>query len=120
MQRIPLGHELSSFVLALIQASGRAPKVDASVIQRIQGITDTLHFETYVSLSCHICPDVVQALNIMAVLNPNISHTMIDGGIFKAEIEEHNIMVVPTVMLNGEEFSRWPYYFRRNCGQSRR
>lgn len=102
---IPLGHELSSFVLALIQASGRAPKVDASLIQRIQGITDSLHFETYVSLSCHICPDVVQALNIMAVLNPKISHTMIDGGIFKSEIEAHNIMAVPTVMLNGEEFS---------------
>ena len=102
---IPLGHELSSFVLALIQASGRSPKIEDALATRIKAITQTLNFETYISLSCHICPDVVQALNIMAVLNPNITHTMIDGGIFKSEIDKHNIMAVPTVMLNGEEFS---------------
>ncbi len=102
---IPLGHELSSFVLALVQASGRAPKIDDSLIKRIQEIDKELHFETYVSLTCHICPDVVQALNTMAVLNPKISHTMIDGGIFQDEIKEKDIMAVPTVYLNDEEFA---------------
>lgn len=102
---IPLGHELSSFVLALVQASGRAPKIEDALAKRIVDIDKTLNFETYVSLSCHICPDVVQALNTMAVLNPNITHTMIDGGIFQNEIEEKDIMAVPTVYLNGEEFA---------------
>lgn len=101
---IPLGHEFTSLVLALLQVSGRAPKVDADVIKQIQNIEGTYHFESYISLSCHNCPDVVQALNVMSVLNPNISHTMIDGGAFKAEVEAKEIMAVPTVFLNGEAF----------------
>ncbi len=80
---IPLGHEFTSLVLALLQVSGRAPKIDAPVIEQIKSIKETYHFESYISLSCHNCPDVVQALNVMSVLNPNISHTMIDGGAFK-------------------------------------
>lgn len=101
---IPLGEEFTSLVLALLQVSGRAPKVDQSVIDQAKEVKGEYHFETYVSLSCHNCPDVVQALNMMSVLNPNISHTMIDGATNKEEVEAKNIMAVPTVMLNGEEF----------------
>lgn len=101
---IPLGHEFTSLVLALLQVSGRAPKVDAAVAEQIQQIKGPYHFESYISLSCHNCPDVVQALNVMSVLNPNITHTMIDGGAFKAEVEAKEIMAVPTVFLNGESF----------------
>jgi NADH-dependent peroxiredoxin subunit F len=102
---LPLGHEFTSFILALLQVSGRAPKVDDAIVARIKAIDKELHFETYVSLTCHNCPDVVQALNIMSVLNPKISHTMIEGGMFQDEIEAKKIMAVPTVFLNGEEFA---------------
>jgi NADH-dependent peroxiredoxin subunit F len=101
---IPLGHEFTSLVLALLQVSGRAPKVDQKVIDQIKAIKDEYRFETYVSLSCHNCPDVVQALNVMSTLNPGISHTMIDGAAFKDEVESKQIMAVPTVLLNGEPF----------------
>lgn len=101
---LPLGHEFTSLVLALLQVSGRAPKVDAAVVKRIQAIKQPMKFETYVSLTCHNCPDVVQALNIMAILNPNISNTMIEGGAFQEEIQARDIMAVPTVFLNGENF----------------
>lgn len=101
---IPLGHEFTSLVLALLQVSGRAPKVDQKIIDQVKKIKGEYHFESYISLSCHNCPDVVQALNVMSVLNPNISHTMIDGGAFKEEVEAKNIMAVPTVFLNGESF----------------
>jgi NADH-dependent peroxiredoxin subunit F len=99
---IPLGHEFTSLVLALLQVSGRAPKVEQSVIDQIKKIDGKYNFETYVSLTCHNCPDVVQALNIMSVLNPNITHTMIDGAAFKEEVESKNVMAVPAVFLNGE------------------
>lgn len=102
---VPLGHEFTSLVLALLQVSGRAPKIDDEVREQIQKIDDELHFETYVSLSCQNCPEVVQALNIMSVLNPKITHTMIDGATFKEEVERKNVMSVPTVYLNGEEFA---------------
>jgi alkyl hydroperoxide reductase subunit F len=101
---IPLGHEFTSLVLALLQVSGRAPKVDQKVIDQIKAIKGVYHFESYISLTCHNCPDVVQALNIMSVLNPGISHTMIDGAAYKEEVESKDIMAVPTVFLNGESF----------------
>ncbi|MBO0958464.1 alkyl hydroperoxide reductase subunit F [Neobacillus sp. MM2021_6] len=101
---VPLGHEFTSLVLALLQVSGRAPKVDQKVIDQIKGMNGEYHFESYISLSCHNCPDVVQALNLMSILNPGISHTMIDGAAFKEEVESKNIMAVPTVFLNGEAF----------------
>lgn len=101
---VPLGHEFTSLVLALLQVSGRTPKVDEDLIEQIQKIDEKLNFETFVSLSCQNCPDVVQALNVMSVLNPNISHTMIDGAAFKEEAEERNVMAVPTVFMNGESF----------------
>jgi len=101
---IPLGHEFSSLVLALLQVSGRAPKVEQKLIDQIKNIQGEYHFESYISLSCHNCPDVVQALNVMSVLNSGITHTMIDGAAFKEEVESKDIMAVPTVFLNGESF----------------
>ncbi|NKI21198.1 alkyl hydroperoxide reductase subunit F [Paenibacillus dendritiformis] len=100
----PLGHEFTSLVLALLQVSGRPPKAEQSVIDQIKSIRGEYKFETYVSLSCHNCPDVVQALNLMSVLNPGITHTMIDGAVFKEEVESKDIMSVPSVYLNGEFF----------------
>lgn len=100
----PLGHEFTSLVLALLQVSGRPPKVEQSVIDQIKSIQGEYKFETYASLSCHNCPDVVQALNLMSILNPGITHTMIDGAVFKEEVESKDIMSVPTVYLNGEFF----------------
>ncbi|TYQ12687.1 UNVERIFIED_CONTAM: alkyl hydroperoxide reductase subunit F [Acetivibrio alkalicellulosi] len=101
---IPLGHEFTSLVLALLQVGGRAPKVDDTYINQIKQLKGKYHFETYISLSCHNCPDVVQALNIMSVINPNITHTMIDGAVFKEEVESKDIMAVPAVYLNGNFF----------------
>jgi alkyl hydroperoxide reductase subunit F len=103
---IPLGHEFTSLILALLQTGGHPPKVDAEVIEQIRNLPGTFHFETFVSLTCHNCPDVIQALNTMAVLNPNISSVMIDGGMFQEEVAEREIMGVPTVMLNGEVFGQ--------------
>lgn len=101
---LPMGHEFTSFILALLQVGGRAPKIEDSMVQQIKAIDRTLNFETYVSLTCHNCPDVVQALNIMSVVNPKISHTMVEGGMYQQEIDEKEIMAVPTVFLNDEEF----------------
>jgi alkyl hydroperoxide reductase subunit F len=101
---VPTGHEFTSLIMALLQVSGRRPRIEDAVIQQIQAITGTHEFTTYVSMSCHNCPDVVQALNIMAVLNPNIRHTMVDGAAFQAEVEDKNIMAVPYVEHNGEMF----------------
>lgn len=101
---IPLGHEFTSLVLAILQVSGRTPKIDDKVIDRVKKIDGSYNFETYISLSCHNCPEVVQALNTMSVLNPNISHTMIDGAAFKDEIESRDVMAVPSIYLNGEFF----------------
>ena len=84
--------------------SGTAPKAEQNIIDQIKNIRGEYHFETYVSLTCHNCPDVVQALNMMSVLNPDISHTMIEGDAFKEEVESKNILAVPSVYLNGEPF----------------
>ncbi len=102
---IPMGHEFTSLVLALLQAGGHPPKVEADVIEQIKGLDGDFVFETYMSLTCHNCPDVVQALNLMAVLNPRIRHVAIDGGLFQAEVDARQIMAVPMVFLNGEMFS---------------
>lgn len=101
---IPLGHEFTSLVLALLQVSGRPPKVEEKTINAIKNIKGKYNFESYISLTCHNCPEVVQGLNLMSLLNPNITHTMIEGGLFKEEVESKNIMAVPTVYLNGEFF----------------
>ena len=108
---IPLGHEFTSLVLALLQVGGHPPKIEAELIEQIKnldgaGFGNELRFETYVSLSCHNCPDVVQALNLMAVLNPRINHVTIDGGLFQQEVEARQILAVPMVFLNGEHFGQ--------------
>lgn len=102
---IPLGHEFTSLVLALLQVSGRAPKLDQGLIDQVKSLKSEYRFESYISLSCHNCPDVVQALNLMSILNPSITHTMIDGAAFKEEVESKDIMAVPSVYLNGEFLS---------------
>ncbi len=101
---IPMGHEFTSLILALLQVGGYPPKVSDEIIAQVRGLTGEFRFETYISLTCHNCPDVVQALNLLAALNPGISHTMIDGGIYQNEISERQIMAVPAIYLNGEEF----------------
>jgi alkyl hydroperoxide reductase subunit F len=101
---VPMGHEFTSLIMALLQVSGRKPKVDDKVIDQIKNIRGDYTFTTYISLSCHNCPDVVQALNIMSVLNPSIKHTMVDGAAFQDEVTAKNILAVPFVELNGETF----------------
>ena len=101
---IPMGHEFTSLVLALLQAGGHPPKVEADVIEQIRALDTDLVFETYMSLTCHNCPDVVQALNLMAVLNPRVRHVAIDGGLFQDEVEARQIMAVPSIYLNGQPF----------------
>ncbi|MCY0799622.1 alkyl hydroperoxide reductase subunit F [Providencia rettgeri] len=102
----PLGHEFTSLVLALLQIGGHPSKEAQELLEQVKGLEGEFHFETYYSLSCHNCPDVVQALNLMAVLNPNVSHTAIDGALFQNEIDERNVMGVPAVFLNGKEFGQ--------------
>ncbi|GAC1411656.1 MAG: alkyl hydroperoxide reductase subunit F [Burkholderiaceae bacterium] len=103
---LPLGHEFTSLVLALLQVGGYPPKVDDAVLEQIRALDGDFTFEIYVSLSCHSCPDVVQALNLMAVQNPRIRTTMIDGSMFQDEVKERQVMAVPMVFLNGTEFSQ--------------
>ena len=99
---IPLGHEFESFVLALLQVGGIEPKISKEEKERIKSIKEKRNFETIVSLSCHNCPEVVQAFNIMAVLNKNISHTMIEGSINQDICEQRDLMAVPAIFENGE------------------
>ncbi len=101
---LPIGHEFSSLILALLHVGGHMPKEDADLLDTVRGLEGDFHFETFFSLSCQNCPDVVQALNIMAALNPNIRHTAIDGALFQDEVERRKIMAVPTTFLNGEPF----------------
>lgn len=103
---IPMGHEFTSLVLALLQVGGHPPKVEPEVIEQIRSLDGKFNFETFISLTCHNCPDVVQALNLLAVLNPNISHVMIDGALFQDEVNQREIMGVPAVYLNGEPFGQ--------------
>ncbi|MGQ2930215.1 MAG: thioredoxin family protein, partial [Sphingopyxis sp.] len=103
---IPMGHEFTSLVLALLQVGGHPPKVAPEVIEQVAALDGDYRFETYFSLSCQNCPDIVQALNLMSVVNPRITHTAIDGGLFQAEVEERKIMAVPTIFLNGEIFGQ--------------
>jgi len=102
---IPMGHEFTSLVLALLQVGGHPSKAAQELIDQVRNIEGDFSFETYFSLSCQNCPDVVQALNLMAVLNPNIRHVAIDGALFKEEVEGRKVMAVPTVYLNGEPFA---------------
>lgn len=101
---LPMGHEFTSLVLALLHVGGHPPKEKPELLEQIVQLEGEYEFETYISLSCHNCPVVVQALNLMAALNPNIKHTMIDGSLFQDEVDSRQVMAVPTVYLNGTEF----------------
>ena len=103
---IPMGHEFTSLVLALLQVGGHPSKASVEVIEQIRALKGEFSFETYFSLSCQNCPDVVQALNLMAVLNPNIRHVAIDGALFQAEVDERKVMAVPSIYLNGVSFGQ--------------
>lgn len=103
---LPMGHEFTSLVLALLQAGGHPSKADPALLEQIRNLDGQFHFETYISLSCQNCPDVVQALNLMATLNPNITHAMVDGALFQDEVEQRQIMAVPSVFLNGQPFGQ--------------
>ena len=102
---IPLGHEFTSLVLALLWTGGHPPKESEETLQAIRDLPGEYNFEVYMSLSCHSCPDTVQALTLMAIQNPNIKVTIIDGALYQKEVEERQIMGVPTVHLNGEMFA---------------
>lgn len=103
---IPMGHEFTSLVLALLQVGGHPIKLDESVIEQIRNLDGDYKFETYFSLSCQNCPDVVQALNVMSIINPRIKHVAIDGALFQDEVDSRQIMSVPTMFLNGEPFGQ--------------
>ncbi len=102
---LPVGHEFTSLVLALLQVGGYPPKAEQAVLDQIAALDGDFRFETYFSLSCQNCPDVVQAINLMAVLNPRVSQVAIDGALFREEVESREIMSVPTVLLNGQHFA---------------
>ena len=101
---LPLGHEFTSLVLALLWTGGHPPKEEQDLLDQIKAIEGDFNFEVYMSLGCHNCPDVVQALSLMAILNPHIKTTVIEGGAFRKEVEAREIMAVPMVYLNGEVF----------------
>ncbi|HIO28354.1 MULTISPECIES: alkyl hydroperoxide reductase subunit F [Marinobacter] len=103
---IPMGHEFTSLVLALLQVGGHPPKASQEVIEQVKDLDGDFEFETYFSLSCQNCPDVVQALNLMSVLNPRVKHTAIDGALFQDEVEQREVMAVPSVYLNGKPFGQ--------------
>ncbi len=103
---LPLGHEFTSLILALLHVGGHPPKEDADLLDQARALDGPLHFETFFSLTCQNCPDVVQALNILSAINPNVSHVAIDGALFQDEVERRKIMAVPTVFLNGEPFGQ--------------
>lgn len=103
---IPLGHEFTSLVLALLQVGGHPSKAAPALLEQVRALEGEYQFETYFSLSCQNCPDVVQALNLMAVLNPRIRHVAIDGALFQPEVEARQVMAVPSVFLNGELFGQ--------------
>jgi alkyl hydroperoxide reductase subunit F len=103
---IPMGHEFTSLVLALLQVGGHPSKASQELIEQIQDLDEDLEFETYYSLSCQNCPDVVQALNLISILNPKVKHTSIDGALFQDEVERREVMAVPSVFLNGESWGQ--------------
>lgn len=103
---LPMGHEFTSLVLALLQVGGHPSKAAQELLDQVRNLDGEYRFETYFSLSCANCPDVVQALNLMAVLNPGVTHTAIDGALFQDEVADRKVMAVPTVFLNGEVFGQ--------------
>ena len=110
---VPMGHEFTSFILAILQVGGYPLKIEKELIDQIKSIKGSYEFETYISLSCHNCPDVVQGLNVMSLLNPGIKHTMIDGDVYQDEVRDKKIMSVPTIFLNGKSLAKDEWSLRR-------
>ncbi len=103
---LPLGHEFTSLILALLHVSGHAPRISSDELTQAESLAGPLHFETYFSASCQNCPDVVQALNVLAARNPHVQHTTIDGALFQSEVEQRQVLAVPSVFLNGVLFAQ--------------
>ncbi len=111
---LPMGHEFTSLVLALLQVGGYPPKVEQAVIDQAKALEGDFEFVTYISLTCQNCPDVVQALNLMSVLNPRVRHTMVDGALFEQEVASKNILSVPSIYLNGAPFGQGAWTSNRS------
>lgn len=103
---LPLGHEFTSLVLALLHVGGHPPKIADEVLAQIEALPDEFRFETYFSQSCQNCPDVVQALNLIAARNPRVTHVSIDGAVFQDEVQARQVMAVPSLFLGGEHFGQ--------------
>jgi NADH-dependent peroxiredoxin subunit F len=103
---LPMGHEFTSLILALLQVGGHPPRISDELAEQIRALPGEFHFETYFSQSCQVCPEVVQAFNLISVINPRISHTAVDGALFQHEIEARKVLAVPSVFVNGEEFGQ--------------
>ena len=103
---LPMGHEFTSLILALLQVGGHPPRISDELAEQIRALPGEYHFETYFSQSCQVCPEVVQSLNLISVINPRISHTAIDGALYQHEIEARKVLAVPSVFLNGEVFGQ--------------
>ena len=116
---VPLGHEFTSLVLALLQVGGHPPKAEPKTLDQVRLLDGELRFETFVSLSCQSCPDVVQALNLMSVVNPRVRHTMMDGALFQAEVERRGVMAVPCVFLERRAVRSGPHAARRDHCEAR-
>jgi alkyl hydroperoxide reductase subunit F len=114
---LPMGHEFNSLILALLQVGGHPSKEAPEVIEQIKSLDGEFHFETYFSLSCQNCPDVVQALNLMSVLNPRIRHVAIDGALFQQEVTAREVMAVPSVFLNGKPFAQGRMSLEQICAK---
>jgi alkyl hydroperoxide reductase subunit F len=116
---LPLGHEFTSLVLALLWTGGHPPKVEADVIESIRALDGDFNFDVYMSLTCHNCPDVVQALSLMAIFNPKIKTVVIEGGAFQEEVAQRDIMAVPMVFPQWPDVQLGPHDGGRNCRQAR-
>jgi alkyl hydroperoxide reductase subunit F len=103
---LPMGHEFNSLILALLHVGGYAAKESPEAIAQAKALDGAYEFETFFSLSCQNCPDVVQALNLLSALNPRAKHVAIDGALFPAEVEARKIMVAPVIFLNGQPFGQ--------------
>ena len=102
---IPGGHEFNSFILAILGLSGLGKKLEGEQLEKVQAINKSLNIETFVSLSCTKCPEVIQGLNIISMANNNITSSFVDGGIYPEEKKKKNIQGVPVIFINGQKAS---------------
>ena len=101
---VPTGHEFSSLLLAILNLDGIGKNLpDEGISHKIKSLKGNVEIKSYISLTCTNCPEVVQALNVITMLNPNIKHQIIDGSINKEEVEDLGIQAVPSIYANGEQ-----------------